>query len=113
VTPPGPVVPASAAATVAVERAALCGFRTALDDHQVAAFDLGHDAGEGLVYERVERGVADEVVCDVDLETFVLGDGRGDAVEDVGEGWDGAFGEVTAYIVTLACRGVMLSSSIM
>jgi hypothetical protein len=113
VAPPGPVVPASAAAPVAVERAALCGFGTALDDHQVAAFDLGHYAGEGLVDERVERGVADEVVRNVDLETFMLGYGRRDAVEDVGEGWDGAFGEVTAYIMTLACRVFVSSSSVM
>jgi hypothetical protein len=47
------------------------------------------------------------------LETFMLGYGRRDAVKDVGEGWDGAFGEVTAYIITLACRVVVSSSSVM
>lgn len=70
--------------------AARAGFVPALDDEEVAAFDLGHDAGEGLVDERVEGGVADEVVGGVDLEAFVGGDGGGEGVQDIGEGGESA-----------------------
>ena len=52
----------------------------------------------------VERGVADEVVGDVDLEAFVLGDGWGDGVDDVGEGGEGAVAEVAACHVVLSAR---------
>ena len=43
----------------------------ALDDEEVAAFDLRHYARECGVDERVEGGVADEVVRYVYLEAFV------------------------------------------
>lgn len=69
----------------------------ALDDEEVAAFDLCHYTGEGRVYEGVEGGVADEVVGDVDLEAFVGGDGGSEGVEDVGEGWEGAGAEFTTW----------------
>lgn len=69
----------------------------ALDDEEIAAFDLGHYAREGAVYEGVEGGVADEIVGDVDLEPFVRGDGRGEGVEDVGECWEGARAEFTTW----------------
>lgn len=62
----------------------------ALDDEEVAAFDLGHDSREGRVDEGVEGGVADEVVGYVDLEAFVGGDGRCQGVKDVGECREGS-----------------------
>ncbi len=57
-----------------------------LNDHEIAAFDLGHDAREGGVDQRVEGGIADYVMGDVDLEAFVRGDRRCKGVDDVGEG---------------------------
>jgi hypothetical protein len=68
----------------------------ALEDNELAAFDLGHDAGEGLVDDGVEGGVGEEVVCDVDGKTFVRGDGGRDVGEEGGEGWEGAGGQVAA-----------------
>jgi hypothetical protein len=38
-----------------------------LEDQQVSAFDLGHDAAEGGVDEWVEGRVVEDVVGDVDL----------------------------------------------
>ena len=35
----------------------------------------------------IERRVTDEVMCDVDLESFMLRDRRGEGMQDVGEGW--------------------------
>ena len=55
----------------------LLWFGPALDDDEVAAFDLRHDAGEGGVDEGVEGGVVVDVVGGVDGEAFVGGDGRG------------------------------------
>jgi hypothetical protein len=49
------------------------------------------------VDERVERGVADQVVGDVDEEPLVGRDGRGERVEDVGEGREGAVAELVAW----------------
>lgn len=57
-----------------------------LDDEQVAALNLAHDALEDLVDEGVEGGVADNVVGDVDEEAFVGADGRRECVKDIGEG---------------------------
>jgi hypothetical protein len=71
----------------------MCGLRTPLDDKQIPALDLRHNGGEGLVDYRVERGVANEVVSDVDLEAFVLGDGGCEGMKDVCEGREGAFGK--------------------
>ena len=34
---------------------------------------------------------------DVDEETLVRGDGRGEGVEDGGEGWDGSMAEFVAW----------------
>ena len=62
----------------------------ALDDKQVAAFDLRHDAREDLVDQWVQRRVADQVVRDVDLQALVRGDWRGEGVQDAGEGGEGA-----------------------
>lgn len=60
---------------------------SSLNDEEVAAFNLGHYTGESGVYEGVEGWVADEIVGDVDLKAFVGGNGRGERMEDVGEGW--------------------------
>jgi hypothetical protein len=38
-------------------------------------------------------------VCDVDLEAFMLRDGRGESVEDVVEGWEGMLAQLAAYVV--------------
>ena len=46
--------------------------------------------------ERVEGGVAEEIVGEVDLQAFVGGDGGGEGVQDVGECWEGAVGELAA-----------------
>lgn len=100
VAPPGSIVPGAAAAPVAFGGARL---GAALYDHQVAALYLGHNGGEGRVYERVERRVADQIVGDVDLEAFVLGNGWGEGVEDVGEGREGALAEFAAYVVLNIC----------
>jgi hypothetical protein len=45
-----------------------------LDDQQVAAFYLSHDPREDAMDQRVKRGIADEVVCDVYQKAFVGGD---------------------------------------
>src|SRR5690349_4972647 len=93
--PPGPVLPAG----WGVGGGARAGgvVVAALEDEQGAAFDLGHDAREGRVDERVEGGIAEEVVGDVDLEAFMGGDGGGEGVQDVCEGWEGAGGELAAW----------------
>ncbi len=69
--------------------AALGRLGAALDDEEVAAFDLGHDSRERLVDQWVEGRVADEVVCNVDLQTFVLGDWRREGVYEICKGWKG------------------------
>ena len=105
--PPGAVVPGAGGAA---EHAALVadgggvgglGARVAgaLHHHEVAAFDLRHDAGEGLVDERVQRGVVLHVVRGVDLQALVCGDGGGDVGDDGGEGWEGAGAQVGAWRV--------------
>lgn len=73
---------------------------------QLAAFDLRHDAREGLVDCRIEGGIADEIVGNVDLETLVLRDRRREGIHDGVEGWEGAGAEVTAYRVSsVSCCG--------
>lgn len=62
----------------------------ALDHHELTAFDLGHDAGEGVVNKRVEGGVADNVMGDVDSETLMRGDRRCDGVKNIGECREGS-----------------------
>lgn len=57
----------------------------ALDDEQVAALDLRHDAAEDAVYEGVEGRVANDVMGYVDKEAFVGRDGRRKSMENVGE----------------------------
>ena len=42
-----------------------------LDDKKVAAFNLRHDSSEDGVNERVEGGVADQIVGDVNKEALV------------------------------------------
>lgn len=42
-----------------------------LDDEEIIVFDLGYDLSEDGVNERVEGGVVDKVVCDMDEEVFV------------------------------------------
>jgi hypothetical protein len=58
---------------------------------------LGHDTVEDAVDERVEGGVADQVVRDVDEEALVRRDGRRKGVEDVGECREGAVPEFVAW----------------
>jgi len=86
--PPGPVAPAGAGGLVAAvlgSPSSGSGFLTPLDDHEIAALHLGHDAGEDGVDQGVQAGVTGEVVRDVDLETLMGGDGRGQGVEERGE----------------------------
>lgn len=84
--------------------AAWGGFLPFLDDHQVAAFDLRHDAREDAVDQRVKGWVAGEVVRNMDLEAFVGGDGRGDRLQDVLEGRHGERLEVVPCLMSVdAC----------
>jgi hypothetical protein len=51
-----------------------------------------------LVDDGVEGGIANEVVCDVDLQALMLRNGRCEGVEDVGEGGKGPLGKLAACI---------------
>ncbi len=83
-------------------------FAAALDDEEVTAFDLRHDAGESRVDEGVQGGVVEDVVGGVDLEAFVGGDGGGDVGDEVCEGWEGAGAQVGAWCdITLAFESVV------
>ena len=53
-------------------------FGASLDDEKIAALHLRHDTEEGIVDERVQRGVVEEVVSGVDLKAFMRGDWRSD-----------------------------------
>ncbi len=68
---------------------------TAQDD-EVAALDLCHDAGECAVDEWVEGWVVEKVVGEVNLESLVGADWWCEGVEEVGESWESARGEVAA-----------------
>ena len=58
----------------------------ALDDEEIAALDLRHDARKDAVDQGVERRIPNEIVTDVDKKALVGGDGRRESVEDVGKG---------------------------
>jgi len=61
--------------------------------------------GESLVDDGVERGVADEVVGNVDLEPLVLRDGRGQGVDEIREGWN------CTLLQFLSCLALVLPHS--
>jgi hypothetical protein len=56
-----------------------------LNNEEVAAFDLVHDTRKDSVNGGVEGGVADEIMGDVDLKSFMRRDGRCEGVEESGE----------------------------
>ena len=67
---------------------------TSLDDQEIAALDLGHDATKDTVDERIEGGVSDEVVGYVDEEPLVRRNRRGEGMKNIGERRDGAMDEI-------------------
>ena len=110
VAPPGPVGPASCAsqdgaAVACVRGTAGTRLGAALNDEEITAFDLGHDACEDSVDEGVERGVAMDVMCYVDLKTLVGRDWRSDGLDQRLKGGNGERADVAAYGKRLAGLG--------
>jgi hypothetical protein len=77
-------------------RAAQSRFLSPLDNEKLATFDLGHDTAEDAVDERIEGGIAGQVVRDVDMEALVRRDGRSKSMKNVGKGWQGAVADSVA-----------------
>lgn len=75
VTPPGAVGPAGGAASCESSIRALARFGSSLDDHEIAALHLGHDARECGIDDGIKRGIVVQIMGDVDLEALVLGNG--------------------------------------
>ena len=46
----------------------------------------------------IKGGVADDIMRDVDLKTFMLGNRWCECVEDVRKGWEGAGAELAACV---------------
>lgn len=59
---------------------------TALYDEEIPTFNLRHDARKGAINEGIQRWISDEVVCNVDLKSFMRGNWWCEGMEDVGKG---------------------------